>query len=88
MCGSPPKLAGDGAHSFERRRLDRDLEEEIRFHLDMKARRNRESGMDPAEAMYAAQREFGNPSKWKEKIRDVWTWATLESWLQDARYAF
>src|SRR5947209_188365 len=71
----------------KRRQLDRDLEEEIRFHLEMKANRNRAEGMSVPEAAYTAQRQFGNPGGWKETIRDMWTLGLLESMLQDVRYA-
>jgi hypothetical protein len=37
---------------LRRRQFDRDLEEEMRFHLDMKAGNNRETGMDAGEARY------------------------------------
>jgi hypothetical protein len=43
-----------------RERFDRELEEEIRFHLEMKAQENAEAGMNSEEARYAAQRQFGN----------------------------
>ena len=48
---------------FRRRQFDRDLEEEMRFHLDMKAR---EAG--PA----AARRIFGNVALFQEQSREAW----------------
>jgi len=54
-----------------RRQLDRDLEDELRFHLE-------QSG-DPV--------HFGNASAIKEKCRDLWAFTFLESWWQDIRYA-
>src|ERR1700730_9728170 len=71
----------------KRRQLDRDLEDEIRFHLDMRARRNRVEGMPEPEAAYAAQRQFGNPGGWKESIRDMWSLGLIESVIKDVRYA-
>src|SRR5678815_3595184 len=73
---------------IKRRQLDRDLEEEIRFHLEMKADRIREGGMDPREARYEAQRRFGSTAGWKERIRDMWSLGLFESVMQDCRYAF
>jgi len=64
---------------WRRRRLDRDLEDELRFHLEMKA----EEGSSPLEA----RRSFGNPSALKEVCRDMWTFATFETWWRDIRYA-
>ncbi len=43
-----------------RDQFDRELAEEMKFHLEMKSEENRASGMSPQEARYAAQREFGN----------------------------
>jgi putative ABC transport system permease protein len=71
----------------KRRQLDRDLDDEIRFHLEMRASRNREAGMTAQEASYAAHRQFGNTSGWKENIRAMWNTGILETVLQDLRYA-
>jgi putative ABC transport system permease protein len=70
-----------------RRQLERDLEDELQFHLEMRALRNRETGLSAEEAMDAARRRFGNPVWWKESIRDMWSLGLLESVLQDLRYA-
>lgn len=72
---------------LRRRQLDRDLEDELQFHLEMKALRNRELGMSPEEARDAARRQFGNPLWWKESLREMWSLGLLESVLQDLRYA-
>jgi putative ABC transport system permease protein len=64
---------------FRRRQLDRDLEDELQFHLDMRAR---ETG-DAAQA----RRQFGNITRFKETCRDMWTLPWFETFLQDLRYA-
>jgi len=66
-----------------RRRLDRDLDEELAFHLAMRARK---LGDDPA-AHRAARRQFGNMAHIRETCRELWTFATLETLWQDLRYA-
>jgi predicted permease len=66
-----------------RRRLDRDLEEELAFHLAMRAQKY---GDDPA-ANAAARRQFGNPTRIRERCRELWTFAALETLWQDLRYA-
>jgi hypothetical protein len=45
---------------MRRDRFDRELEGEIRFHLEMKAEENLAAGMSLEEARYAARRQFGN----------------------------
>ena len=45
---------------FRRGEIDRDLEEEMRFHVEMQAREHVEAGMSEAEARRAAHQAFGN----------------------------
>lgn len=61
-----------------RGRLNRELEEEMQFHLDMKARQNHEAGLADLEAQYAARRQFGNATLLKERSTEVWGWASIE----------
>jgi predicted permease len=68
---------------IHRRRLDRDLDEELAFHLDMRAQKY---GGDPA-AHTTAARQFGNATRIRERCRELWTFATLETLWQDLRYA-
>ena len=63
-----------------RRRLDRDLDAELEFHLSERARR---SCLGPAEV----RREFGNPTAYKETLREMWTIRWIETLRQDLSYA-
>lgn len=72
---------------FKRRQLDRDLEDELAFHLAKREQRNLETGMEANEARYAARRQFGNVSWTKQRSHEVWTFVSLESLAQDLRYA-
>lgn len=71
----------------KRPQLERDLEDEIRFHLEMKAAKNASAGLPAGEAFYAARRDFGNDTRWKEALHDMWTLTWPEGVIQDARYA-
>jgi predicted permease len=73
--------------SFWRRRLDRDLEREIRAHLELETEAQQESGLAGEAARYAAKRTFGNITLIKEDTRAVWGWTPLERLGQDLRYA-
>ena len=70
-----------------RDRFDRDLEREMRFHLEVQAEENRDRGMSAQDAMDAARRRFGNATLLREASRDVWGWASLERLVQDVRHA-
>ncbi len=69
-----------------RDRFDRELEEEMRLHLEMKAEENLAAGVSPEEARYAAHRQFGNQTLLREVSRDMWSFRPLETLAQDLRY--
>ncbi|HEX3119350.1 MAG TPA: permease prefix domain 1-containing protein, partial [Candidatus Acidoferrum sp.] len=71
---------------FRRKQLDRDLNDELAFHLAQRADKNRSAGMDDAEARYAAHRQLGNTSHLKEETRNMRTLPTIENLAQDVRY--
>jgi hypothetical protein len=68
-----------------RRRLERDLDDEIAFHLAMREAEHQRSGLTPREAEISARRQFGNPALLKEQTRDTWLFSSFDSWLQDWR---
>ncbi|HEX8092005.1 MAG TPA: ABC transporter permease [Blastocatellia bacterium] len=71
---------------FRGERFDRGLEEEMRFHLQMKEEENLSRGMPPEEARLTARRQFGNVTLAKEDSRDMWAFRHLETLWQDLRY--
>jgi predicted permease len=70
-----------------RRRLERDLDEELQFHLAKIAEKNRYLGFSAEEAPAAARRRFGNVSLLKEDCREMWIFSWLETLWKDIRYA-
>jgi predicted permease len=72
---------------WNRRRLDRDLEDELQFHLAMRAESRASDGLASGEARAAARRQFGNLAGIQESCRAVWTFVSLESLCRDLRYA-
>src|SRR5262249_36224024 len=73
--------------SFGRGRRARELREEFCTHLAMEEQENLESGMSPKEARYAALRRFGNVTLAQEGSSEMWGWNSMETLLQDLRYA-
>ena len=67
------------------RKRDADLERELRSDLKLEEKEQRERGLSPEEARYAAQRAFGNPALIREHTRAVWSWNWLENLLRDLR---
>jgi predicted permease len=72
---------------FRKAGSDRELDEEIRAHLDMAAARNVARGMDPEKARLAARREFGGVEQIKEVYREQRSFPALDSLSQDIRFA-
>jgi hypothetical protein len=68
--------------------MDRDLDEELRAHLDILIEEKVSSGMSPAEARRAALLEFGGVEQTKEQVRASRTGFLLETLWQDLRFGF
>src|SRR5262249_50490342 len=71
---------------LRRDQFDRELAEEMKFHLELKAEENLRAGMEPAEARYAAERQFGNQTLLREVSREMWGVRSIETLFQDLRY--
>ena len=72
---------------FRRGRLDRELDDEIRFHLEMQIDDNIRAGMDPRQARHAASRSFGGVMATRETHRERRAFHPIETLAQDVRYA-
>lgn len=69
-------------------RADRDLDDELRFHLAEEARDRVERGDSESEASAAARRALGNVARVKEETRAVWVSTRIEQAVQDLRFGF
>jgi len=73
---------------FRRRRLDADLAEEMRGHLEERIEQiMRLEELPREQARAAALRAFGNPALIQTRSCEVWQWPALESVLADIRLA-
>ena len=70
-----------------RRSVERDLNEELEFHLEMQTRKNLAAGMSEAEARRRARIQFGRAAQVKEECRDARGVKFIETLWQDIRYA-
>jgi predicted permease len=71
---------------FDRSRLDRELDEEMQFHLDQLIAKLRSQGYDAAEARRHALREFGFVNMLRDEARDARGWRWLEVLVRDVSY--
>lgn len=73
---------------FRRRQLYREMDEEVRAHIEEKTEQlMRLENLSRAEARRAALRAFGNVARVQESSREVWQWSALESILGDIKLA-
>jgi predicted permease len=75
-------------NAFRPDRLDSDLEEELRFHLEARAEEAVRGGMNPQEAAREARLRLGNQLHTRETSRDARLLPWLESLFKDARFGF
>ena len=73
---------------FYRSKVDRDIDAELKSHIEMRIQDNVGSGMSPDVARRHALLRFGNPTVTKEQVTAVDAALTLESIGADLRYAF
>ncbi|MGH9406423.1 MAG: ABC transporter permease [Terriglobia bacterium] len=71
---------------FVRRAVERDLNDELQHHIELKAQEYIEAGMMLEEAEYAALRSFGGVEQKKEECRDADRLRWVEDLGQDLRY--
>jgi predicted permease len=72
---------------FERRAVEREMDEELRFHLDLAARAREREGDTPVQARRAAVQQFGGVEAVKEAYRDARGILWVEHLRQDLLYA-
>ncbi|MGD0666720.1 MAG: ABC transporter permease [Bryobacteraceae bacterium] len=73
---------------FGRDRAASELEEEMRLHMELRARQLRQQGLAAEEARYTARRRFGNELAVHDASAGVWGWTAWERLLGDFRHAF
>src|SRR5499427_116158 len=71
-----------------RRRMDEELQEELQFHIQMQARKNRGVEVDPTEAMRLARLQFGSCVCATEECREQRGISSIEIFAKDVRFAF
>ena len=71
---------------LQQNRAEREMDDELRFHLEKQIEQNIAQGMTLEEARYAALRHFGNLGQLKEECRDSWGLRFISEFIQDVRY--
>ena len=72
---------------FRRKRMEVELDEELRFHVEHEAEKYRAEGMSEEVALRRARMAFGGHEQMKEDVREARGTSLIENTMQDARYA-
>ncbi len=80
-------LVSRGAALFRSRKLDADLDEELRAHIDLAIEENLRRGMSEPQARTAALRSFGGVTQTRESCRVQRGLPWLDQITRDIRYA-
>ena len=71
----------------QRSSVERELDDELRFHFDRQVEQNIAAGMDAAQAQHAALKDFGHIAQHQDECRDARGTRMIESFWEDWRYA-
>lgn len=71
---------------FAKRKLDAEMDEEMRSHIELRTQANIDAGMNPGEARHVAMREFGWRETIKETCREQRGVQWIENFVQDVRF--
>jgi putative ABC transport system permease protein len=77
------RLVAGTRHLFDE---ERQMDDEMRFHVDMHTEKNVAAGMAPDMARRAAVLAFGGASRWKEDARDEIRSRPLDDFVRDVAY--
>jgi predicted permease len=65
---------------------ERDLQDELRFHIEQEAEERLDDGLTQDEARWAARRDIGNLALVEEDTRAAWGWTGPEQLARDITY--
>jgi putative ABC transport system permease protein len=72
---------------LHRRQFDRDMDSEMRAHLDLEEEKHLRAGLSPEDARRRARAAFGSLSATRDDARDARGFVFFDTMLQDLRYA-
>lgn len=72
---------------FRRSAVDRELDEELQYHLERTTEQNLAKGLLPDDARRAAMRAMDGLTQRKEECRDTWRLNLIDNTVRDVRYA-
>jgi putative ABC transport system permease protein len=72
---------------FLRSRADRELDAELRHHLELETEMHMRHGVSEGEARRRARRDFGSVARYRDEVQDERGAGAVEGWLKDLSFA-
>jgi putative ABC transport system permease protein len=72
---------------FHRRRMDREMMEELEFHQALLSEKLVRQGVAESQVKSIVRRRFGDPGRWHERLRELWQIRSLENFLRDLSFS-
>src|SRR5262249_9161016 len=72
---------------FRRREVDRELDDEMQYHMEQLTQENMARGASPEKARYAALRAMDGLTQNKEKARETWKVGGFTNFAGDLRFS-
>src|SRR5262245_24710809 len=72
---------------FRLRKLESDLDRELKYHLDRRVSDLIHSGLPEIEARRRAESEIGGTTQVREEVRDAWLTRWLRDFVHDVRFS-
>ena len=70
---------------FRKDRLHDEMAEELDFHQSLLREKLLRQGVPQSQVDSTLRKTFGNPSRWHERLRELWQFRTVENLLRDHR---
>jgi predicted permease len=81
------EFAGRIKSLFRRQRMNDELAEELEFHQTLLRDKLLRQGVPAEQVDTTTRRTFGNPSRWSERLREVWQFRSVENLLRDISFS-
>ena len=72
---------------FRRRRMDREMAEELAFHQELMEKKLVAHGLPADRAAYETRRDFGSQERWHERLRELWQFRSFEILKRDVLFS-
>ena len=75
------------ASLFRKQRLNDEMAEELDFHQSLLREKLLRQGVPQSQVDSTLRKTFGNPSRWHERLRELWQFRTVENLLRDISFS-